>query len=110
MQEKNPQPDMEFYSVYDSKGKCYNEPFPSKNVLTAIREFEVAFKNPEAPFKNRYYQAAEDFALFKIASFTSATGEFRGINPEHVMNFHDLRASCQAQLKAELAQKQPGGH
>lgn len=89
------EPDVEFYTVYDSKAKDYKEPFPAKNKDVVLRDFVNAFKKPEASKENRYYMNAEDFSIFKIGSFSYQTGKFEACNPEHIVNLHDLRAIAQ---------------
>lgn len=85
----------DFFTVYDSKSKSYSEPFPAKNSEVVLRDFANAFRNPEAPQKNRYYMNAEDFSIFKCGEFESTTGKMIGCNLEHVMNLHDIRAMSQ---------------
>lgn len=89
------QVDLEFFAVYDSKTQSYSEPFPAMNKEVLLRDFSNAFKDPEAPQKNRYYKNAEDFAIFKVGSYETKTGKLDGQNPEHILNLHDLRAMSQ---------------
>jgi len=86
------EPGLRYFTVFDSKGKMYNEPFPSMNRETAIREFITAFKHPEASIKNRYYMNAEDYSIFECGAFDHKTGTLVGSNLDHVVNLHDLRA------------------
>lgn len=86
------EPSGEFFTVFDSKAKNYREPFPAPNSEVVIRDFVTAFRKPDAAEKNQYYQNAEDFSLFKCASFSLKTGEVTGCPLEHVANLHDLRA------------------
>lgn len=86
------QPDMEFFTVYDSKGKCYREPFPAPNKDVVLRDFVNAFKKPNASQENVYYLNAEDYSIFRCGTFDKNTGCMVGINLEHVANLHDLRA------------------
>lgn len=92
---KTQDPDGEFFTVYDSKSKSYSEPFPAPNSAVLMRDFVTAFKNPEAPQKNRYYQNAEDYSIFKAGSFNLKTGLINATNLEHVANMHDLRSMAQ---------------
>lgn len=85
-------PDFEYFSVYDSKAQTYTEPFPATNKEVVIRDFMNAFRDPQAPTKNKYFMNAEDFVLFKVANFHVKTGAIQGVNPEHVINMHELRA------------------
>lgn len=89
------QPDLEFFTVYDSKAKNYSEPFPAMNKDVVLRDFVNAFRSPEAAQKNRYYMNAEDFSIFKVGTFTLKTGSLIGQNHEHIANMHDLRAIAQ---------------
>lgn len=87
--------DLEFFTVFDSKAKNYSEPFPAQNKDVVLRDFVNAFKNPEAATKNRYYMNAEDFSIYKTASFNFSTGLIQSQNLEHIANLHDLRAIAQ---------------
>lgn len=89
------EPDLEFFTVFDSKTKSYAEPFPAKNKDTVLRDFMNAFKNPEASTKNKYYINAEDYSLFRIGAFDHRSGKLSAQNAEHVVNFHDIRAMLQ---------------
>lgn len=86
------EPSGEFFTVYDSKAKTYAEPFPCPNAAVLMRDFTTAFRNPEAATKNRYYQNAEDFSIFRCGSFDLQTGLITSSNLEHVANMHDLKA------------------
>lgn len=89
---KTEEPDGEFFTVYDSKSKSYSEPFPAPNAAVLMRDFLTAFRNREAAEKNRYYQNAEDYSIFRAGSFDLKTGLIQASNLEHVANMHDLRA------------------
>lgn len=85
-------PDLTFYTVYDSKSKTYIEPFPARNNEVVLRDFLNAFKHPDAPTKNNYFRNAEDFAIFKCGSFDLRSGKLEGQALEHVANLHDIRS------------------
>lgn len=87
--------ELEFFTIYDSKSQTYSSPFPEKNSEVVLRDFANAFRDPEAPKKNRYYQNAEDFSLFKLGSFDVNTGEMQATKVVHVANLHDIRAMSQ---------------
>lgn len=89
---KEQEPDGHFYTIFDSKAKAYSEPFPAPNNSVLMRDFVTAFKSPEAPTKNRYYQNAEDYSIFKCGNFNLRTGFVVGQSLEHVANMHDLKA------------------
>lgn len=89
---KKEDPDMEFFTVYDSKSKSYKEPFPAPNVEVLLRDFVNAFKKPDASEKNTYYINAEDYSIHKIGNFNFKSGVLESIKMEHVINMHDLRS------------------
>nr|QJB20149.1 MAG: nonstructural protein [Microvirus sp.] len=89
--------DLEFFTVFDSKSSTYSEPFPAVNKDVVIRDFATAFKHPEAALKNRYFQNAEDFALFRVGTFCVREGKITAENPTHCLNLHDLRAAVQSE-------------
>lgn len=88
------QPDLEFFTVFDSKSKSYAEPFPAPNKEVLMRDFMNAFKKAAQDEKsnNKYYTNAEDFSLFKVGTFDFKTGTLEATKMEHVVNLHDLRA------------------
>ena len=96
--------DMELFVVYDSKTESYTEPLPMINSLDATREFLNAFMAPDAAIKNRYFKNAEDFSLFKIASYHRKSGTLEAHQPTHVVNFHELKS----QALRESQRQQPG--
>jgi len=101
------QADVEFFTVFDSKSKSYTEPFPARNSDCVLRDFANAFRDPEAPRKNRYYQNAEDFAIFKIGNFDLKTGRMVSHNVEHVVNLHDVRTMVQPNVERQVGPEVP---
>jgi len=89
---EKPQKDLEFFTVFDSKARAYSEPFPASNRDVVLRDFATAFKRSDAAEKNRYYQHAEDFSIFKCGWFDLRSGKLVGEQLEHVANLHDIRA------------------
>ena len=87
--------ELEFFTVFDSKAKTYAEPFTALNSEVVTRDFVNAFRHPEAKEKNRYYQNAEDFSIFRVGKFDLQSGKIEGQNLEHIVNMHDLRAMVQ---------------
>lgn len=96
---KDKEADVEFFTVFDSKAKCYTEPFPGINREVVMRDFLNEFRacavNPDKASKNRYYGNAEDFALFKIGSFDLKTGNLEAQTAERIAYLHELRALAQ---------------
>lgn len=89
---KTQDPDGEFFTVFDTKSQSYTEPFPAPNSAVLMRDFTTAFRHPDAPQKNRYFQNAEDFQIFKCGKFSLKTGLIESQQLEHVANCHDLKA------------------
>lgn len=85
-------PDLELFTVFDSKTQSYSEPFPEVNKDAVLRDFVNAFKRPDASQNNKYFLNAEDFSLFRLGSFSKQTGLIQAHNLEHVANLHDLKA------------------
>lgn len=83
-------PDLEVFTVYDSKSGVYDAPAlsPNKNVL--LRDVINMLRDPQQS-KNKYLTNAEDFSIFKIGSYSKRTGLIEGHNPEHIANMHELR-------------------
>lgn len=96
------EPDLEFFTVYDSKSQSYFEPFAAKNSQVVIRDFCNAFQSPQAQEKNSYFINAEDYSLFKIGTFDKKTGNLTAFNREHVANMLDLKAMVQAKPSVVL--------
>lgn len=61
---------MYLYSVYDSKGKYYDQPRLYRNSADASRAFESACKDQNSSF----YKFPKDFILYEIGSFDQNTG------------------------------------
>ena len=87
-------PDLEVFTVYDSKSGVYDAPAlsPNKNVL--LRDVINMLRDPQQS-KNKYLTNAEDFSIFKIGSYSKRTGLIEGHNPEHVANMHELRTMAE---------------
>lgn len=86
-------PDLEFFAVHDSKTNSYKQPFPAPNSAVCIREFQNAFKAPNAIEVNEFYRNPEDYKLYKVGAFYLKTGKLVAQEPEHVISFHDLHAA-----------------
>lgn len=87
-------PDLEFFTVYDSKSQSYAEPFPAPNKDVLLRDFLNAFRKAASDpnSQNKYYLNAEDYSVFNIGSFDLKTGLITPKNADHVVNLHDIRA------------------
>lgn len=88
--------DFEYFTIYDSKSRSYRDPVHTSNKLTFLRDLENLMKAPDAR-KSEYFLNAEDFSAFKIGSFDRKTGRISLCDPEHVVNFHDVRSMVEQQ-------------
>lgn len=59
-----------FYAVYDSKAKCFANPFFMVNDATAVRALAAAANDPST----EVCRFPEDFTLFLLGSFDDSTG------------------------------------
>lgn len=87
-------PDLELYTVFDSKSGSYDIPAFSLNRHVLTRDVINMLKDPQQA-KNKYLTNAEDFAIFKIGEFSKKTGKLESHNPEHIANMHELRMVAQ---------------
>lgn len=66
------------FSIFDSAAGAYLDPFVAPSVEFAIREFRRAVNKPDHQF-NRF---PEDYVLFYVGSFDSASGDLVGKVPQ----------------------------
>ena len=85
------QADLELFTIFDSKSKSYESPAFEVNKDVLMRGIINMFNDPKNA-QNRYLVNAEDFSIFKIASYSKRTGLIESQNLEHIANMHDLRA------------------
>jgi len=93
MENQNSPSDLEFFSVHDSKVNAYKEPFPCPNAAVCIRDFETAFKKPNADEVNQFYINSEDYKVFRVGRYDMKSGTLVGCLPEHIVNLHDIRTA-----------------
>lgn len=93
---KQHQEDEQYFTFYDSKTQSYGVPMPQINQHSLIRDLMNMFRDP-GQAKNQLVQNAEDFAIYKVGSFDKKTGVFQAIQPTHVVNLHELRATVKAE-------------
>lgn len=86
------QPDIELFTIYDTKTKTYGQPTQAVNKHDIVRQITNMFKEPEQQQKNVLFINAEDFSLFRIGSYSKSTGMLQADALEHVANLHDLRS------------------
>ncbi|WNK14293.1 MAG: nonstructural protein [Microvirus sp.] len=87
-------PDLEVFTIYDSKSESYDVPAFAQNKNVLMRDIINMFNDPQQT-KNRFLVNAEDYSIFKIGSYDKSTGLIKSHNLEHVANMHDLRAMSQ---------------
>jgi hypothetical protein len=63
------------YTIYDSKAEAYLTPWFVDKDGQALREFQDAVQNPEAPFNKH----PEDYTLFKIGKYDITTGKLEAL-------------------------------
>lgn len=83
--------DLEFFTIFDSKTNSYDVPTFAPNQNALIRDVINMFKDPSQK-QNKFLLNAEDYSIFRIASYDKKTGQVESCNLEHVANMHDLRA------------------
>lgn len=90
-QQKN-EPDMQYFTIYDTKAGAYRDPILTLNKLVILRELHnmMLKKDPE----NQLFSNAEDFQVFKIGDYYRKTGTIESCNPEHICNLHEVKASA----------------
>lgn len=88
---KKPQVDLEMFVIFDSKTQSYGNPVTAPNHHDLQRQLINMFKDPSQS-QNQLLLNAEDFSIFRIATFDKKTGILSSQNLEHIANVHDLRA------------------
>lgn len=87
------------YSIRDNAAEAFQTPWFHHNDATAERQFEIQVRDDESI----YGKSKEDFALFRIGTFDSDSGEISGemqpIKIKNAMAFHPL-AMAGENLKA----------
>ena len=70
----------EIFAVYDTAAKRYLDPFPSRTVETAIREFRRAVNTEGSGFN----QFPADYVLFHIGTFDQLVGAVESFAPRQL--------------------------
>lgn len=94
------QPDLEAFTIFDSKSQSYRPPMFAANRHVFVREITNCFRDPQEQAKNQLFVNAEDFAIFKVGSFDVGLGKLVTHEAEHVANLHDLRSMVLADRMA----------
>lgn len=68
--EEHPGVEMNIYSVFDSKGRTYAQPWLAPNHQVAFRSCERTMKQPGVPIAD----FPADYTLFRIGTFNEKTG------------------------------------
>lgn len=91
MFKKERQTDLEIFAIYDSKTQSYGAPVTQTNHHALLRDLTNLCKDPNQA-NNQYVANAEDFSVFRIATYDKKQGILSAQNPEHIVNMHDIRA------------------
>ena len=87
---KKSDPELEAFTVFDSKAGIYREPIFAINRHDIMRGYESTIrKYPDDVLVTN----AEDFSLFKIGEYSKKTGQFVATHHEHIANLIDLRSA-----------------
>lgn len=69
------------FSIYDSKGQIFGNPFNMPTTGMAVRAFNDLV-NDKNTTVNRH---PSDFVLYQIAEFDDQTGEYKNVNPHSML-------------------------
>ena len=75
------------FSIYDNVAQIFEPPFTEKNKGTAIRRIQDLMNNNT---NSPYAKFPDNFALHHIGFFDPQVGAILDLEPEHIINFHDL--------------------
>lgn len=92
-------PTSELYVVYDIKGGYYHQPMFVKNRYDLFRDYERMCRDPEHSQKTDIVTNAEDFQVFKIASWFAKDGRLEVSRPEHVANLHEIKSAVMQRIQ-----------
>lgn len=71
------------YSIFDTVAETFNQPFPSLNNATAIRDFETSVVNE---------QHKNDYALYYLGTYDQDNGKLEGPeNPVRLITGLDIK-------------------
>lgn len=71
---------LQVFSIYDAVSRNYNLPFYMINVESAVRAFDNALADPEAPASKN----PQDYSLFHIGEYDDDGGMLASISPERI--------------------------
>lgn len=86
-------PDLEYFTIYDTKVGTYRTPMPAVNAEDMVRQIDNMMRDPSQA-QNQLLINAEDFQLHKIGAFSFGDGILLGHPPEHVANLHEIRTAA----------------
>lgn len=101
-------PDMEVFTVFDVKSGTYRTPILGLNRFDIIRDVERLMRDP-AQVRNDLVTNAEDFQLFKVGEWFKKEGRLEVCRPEHIANFHEIKAVAVQREARELAHRTNNG-
>lgn len=106
---KEVRPDLEVFTIFDTKIGAYDIPTFAINEHDLVRQVINMFKDPSQQ-NNKYLVNAEDYAIFKIASYSKHSGEITPCVLTHIANMNDLRAAAQIQTRPQETSQTPLVH
>lgn len=79
-------PNIEIYTIYDTKAQYYTRPFFARGDETAKR----IITNTLAQKDNEFAMNPEDFQLYHLGSFNEDDGKITSNPPRHILNLVSL--------------------
>ena len=69
----------QYFAAFDSATQLFLPPFPAQTIEEAIRGFRSVVNRPDHQFN----QFPEDYTLFHLGEFDTATGAFTSLSTPH---------------------------
>ena len=97
----NQDPDLELFTLFDSKIGRYRSPLMAENRHEMMRNVELFCRNSQN-HTDPLFVNAEDFQIFKIGEYSKKTGEILAQKPEHIANVYEIKAMVLRSLKETM--------
>lgn len=98
------EPDYQYFAIYDTKVGHYRMPMAAVNKFEMVREIEKLYRDPQQQ-ANELVTNAEDFQVFKIGNYYKKQGILQGIQPEHVVNLHEIKSGVQRTMSSSTSER-----
>lgn len=89
------------FSVLDTKGCFFGQPFYDQREASAVRSFGDAVNDGSNP-NNQWHKHPEDFQLFLIGEFDNETGHITGVVPKALVSGNSLMEYGEKQEQFEF--------